>query len=221
MRNVKLVAMVWMLAAAVWLAGCPGPGTKDEGPDKAGTKETGKTTNAVPEADAAQELEMAMELIGSDDREDIQEGIAHAEKALELEPDQAKSTCALGTGHRKLGDYDKAIEYYEKAVDLDPEYWICYDNMGIAYTKIFEDEKRSEEDREQAFKDAEISFHNAIELDDTYAPAHLNLGQLYYLVSDEAAIQEYEAFLELSQDEVKNEEVRSVIEKIKADKGDD
>ncbi|MCK5845689.1 MAG: tetratricopeptide repeat protein, partial [Victivallales bacterium] len=99
--------------------------------------------------------------------------------------------------------YDEAIEYSLKAIELDPDYVICHDNLGLAYAYKEEYDK------------ATASFKKAIELDAGYADAHFNLGSLYYKLDDnESAVKSYEQFIGLSSKQKKIEEAKAIIEEI-------
>lgn len=56
-------------------------------------------------------------------------------KALEIEPDFAPAIVNLGNLCQEVGDYDKAMEYYEEAARKDAEYPMSYYNMAIVYKK--------------------------------------------------------------------------------------
>ncbi|MCA9304376.1 MAG: tetratricopeptide repeat protein [Phycisphaerales bacterium] len=52
--------------------------------------------------------------------------IAQLEKLLTLEPDDAFLLYGLAQEHAKLGDHQKAIEYFDKTLAADPDYVYAY-----------------------------------------------------------------------------------------------
>lgn len=182
-------------------------------------KDTAKAGAAADSKKAARDaLEEALKLIESDNPEDIQKGMVFAQKATELDPSFARPYCALGTANRKLGSYEDALKWYEQAISLDPQYVICYDNMGYAYYLIGVKalENSDLDSAQNAFNEAETGFSKAIELDESYADAYFNIGQLYQIAYDntELAIEYFSRYVELSSDEVKKNEVKELIRQL-------
>lgn len=54
-------------------------------------------------------------------------------KMIEAQPDNANLRFALGSVYDTKGEKEKAEEYYQKAVDLDPEYFDAVYNLGALY----------------------------------------------------------------------------------------
>lgn len=203
-----LCAIFMSICFAAVFTGCPGK-----------TKENKQTeAPADPVTQAEEEFNTAMGLIASDSPKEIKEGLKHAQKSLELAPDQPRPTCVMGTAYRKLGDYDKAIEWYNKAVTLDKEYTICYDNLGLAYhAKMMK--AKSDKEREDSYAKAEGAFLKAVEIDKTYADAHFNLGELYSWIDDDAArkeaVKEYETFIKMTDKQDMKAAAQKALVKIK------
>lgn len=202
-----LLAILVSVCLIAALAGCTGK-----------TKGDNKDQPVDPKAQAEEEFNAAKELIGSDSAKDVREGMKRAMKSLELVPDQPKPACAIGTAHRKLKDYDKAIEWYNKAIKLDPKYTVCHDNLGLAYHAKMMTAK-SDADRENAFDKARDEFLKAAELDKAYADAHYNLGELYSWLDDEKArneaIKEYEKFIQMTDKPDMKESAQKSVVKLK------
>lgn len=60
------------------------------------------------------------------------EGAAtHYQKALELEPGDINVLTDLGTAHRNLGQPQAALQRFEEAVQLAPDHWRGWFNIGI------------------------------------------------------------------------------------------
>lgn len=162
-------------------------------------------------------FEEAVPLIESDDPAEIQQGLDLAVKAAELDPEFARPFCAAGTANRKLGDFPKALEWYEKAVAIDPNYVVCHDNMGYAQylVGVAALENADKDAAAAAFELAEQAFSKAMELDETYADAYFNMGQLQIAYGDAVKARElFTRFVELSKDEVKKEEVKKLIRQL-------
>ncbi|MCK4796405.1 MAG: tetratricopeptide repeat protein [Spirochaetes bacterium] len=84
------------------------------------------------------------------------------------------------------GEYDKAIEYYNKAIELDPNYTYAYYNRGSAW------ENKGEYDK--AIKD----YNKAIELDPNYTYAYHNRGIAWGKKGEyDKAIKDYNKAIEL------------------------
>jgi tetratricopeptide (TPR) repeat protein len=68
---------------------------------------------------------------------------------------------------QKLGDIDKAIEYYQKAISINPYYATPHNDLGILY------EEKGWFDR------AETHYQKAIQIDPNYLSTYSNLALLY------------------------------------------
>ncbi|HEX3036069.1 MAG TPA: tetratricopeptide repeat protein, partial [Thermodesulfobacteriota bacterium] len=84
------------------------------------------------------------------DYEDRRYGTAKAllQKALKIEPDDAKSHYYLATIYRETGnnkeELDRAIAEYEKAIASKPDYAEAYFGLGLAYYRKEMSEKAKE-----------------------------------------------------------------------------
>ena len=142
------------------------------------------------------------------------------EKAIELDPKDARAYNNLANVYYEEKDYEKAKEAYEKAIELDPNFAGAYNNLGILYYKEKDYEKAKEAyekaieldpnfaiayfnlanvyDEEKDYEKAKEAYEKAIELDPKYAKAYNNLGILYYEEKDyEKAKEAYEKAIEL------------------------
>lgn len=52
-----------------------------------------------------------------------QQAVTVFERALELEPEEVSTICAVARGYREIGQFEKSIEAYTKAFSLDPNLW--------------------------------------------------------------------------------------------------
>ncbi|MEP7340627.1 MAG: protein kinase [Acidobacteriota bacterium] len=68
--------------------------------------------------------------------------------------------------------YEKAIEFYQKAISLDPNYALAYVGMADAYVLMYDGGPKTEEAR----RNAEQLARRALALDSQLAEAHATLG---------------------------------------------
>jgi len=89
---------------------------------------------------------------------------------------------------RLSGRSDRAIADYSAAIQLDPKSAVAYNYLGIAYRHLGK------------FTEAEAAYRSALNIDESYALAHLNLGVLcdLYLQQPERALAEFQRYLELA-----------------------
>ena len=65
----------------------------------------------------------------------VDEAIAHAQKALEMQPDGPDDALAhinLGNALLQKGQVDEAITHYQKALEIQPDYADAHNNLGTA-----------------------------------------------------------------------------------------
>ena len=126
----------------------------------------------------------------------------------------------LGEEAQEAGDYDKAIEYYNRAIELNPGFVDAYYNRGACYAtdSFFHHYDKLPgqtyieaglTDEQEAFDNAMADFNKVLELDPNYALAHFGKGNALYLYVDSytdratKVIPEYEKALE-SKDWIRN-----------------
>ena len=80
---------------------------------------------------------------------------------------RASAFTNLGIAYFRKGDVNKAKQYYDKALEINPVYVYTYNEMGKLYMSI-----GKEQEAIQAFKQAISGFPE-------YAEAHFNLGIVY------------------------------------------
>ncbi len=73
-----------------------------------------------------------------------------------------------GLGNQKKKKYNEAIINYKKSIELNPEKYDVYDNIGFCYLEI------------RNFVDAENSFNKCYHLNDSNYDALVGLSILYY-----------------------------------------
>ncbi len=74
-----------------------------------------------------------------DQNNNLQEGLALIEKAVNLRPEDGYIVDSLGWAHYKLGNFTQAVRYLEKAVELKPEDPILNDHLGDAFWRVNRD----------------------------------------------------------------------------------
>lgn len=94
----------------------------------------------------------------------------------------------LGVIYRRAGKLPESIAELETAVLSNPKQPVFHNQLGISYREAGK------------FKQARESYERAIDLDDKYAAAMLNLGILndLYLAEPERALSLYERYLALT-----------------------
>ena len=65
-------------------------------------------------------------------RGQLDEAIAHYQKALKIKPDYAEAHNNLGNALAGRGQVDEAIAHYQKALELKPDYAEAHNNLGTA-----------------------------------------------------------------------------------------
>ena len=63
----------------------------------------------------------------------LDEGIACYERALELDPDDAKAHCSLGIALLDQGKLDEAVASHRRAIELDPDGARAHFNLGVLH----------------------------------------------------------------------------------------
>jgi rhomboid protease GluP len=118
-----------------------------------------QSDNPIPDLAKADELIQAGE---------FDQAIAHLEKALEADPDNAYGHYLLGIAYAEQDMFDEAIAAYTQAISLDPQLSEAYLNRGISYLLTDQSEK------------ALADLNECIEMDDSNAYAYFVRGLLYH-----------------------------------------
>lgn len=72
----------------------------------------------------------------------------------------------------EIKKYDKAIEYWNKAIELNPQYYFGYNNLGNVYLKT------------DKYKEAINCYDKAIQIKSDYYEAYFNKGNVYVKKDD-------------------------------------
>jgi adenylate cyclase len=118
------------------------------------------------------------------------DAIAEYERALDLNPNLASSVANLGDTYFALGQYEKAINFYDKATRLsprDPDLFFWYTNKGVAYLALKQDDQAIE------------CARRAIAINPSFSLSHALLAAVLALTGHEAeAGDEVQRFTALS-----------------------
>ncbi len=166
---------------------------------------------------------LAQALIG---RGQVEEGIAHLQRALEITPDFAEAHNNLGYVLAGQGKIDEAIAHYQRALEAQPDYAEAHYNLGFAlagrgqvddaishYRKALETKPEFAEaqynlgnalDRRGQVAEAISHYRKALEIKPDFAEAHNNLGHaLAGRGQVDEAIDHYRKALEVQPDYAK------------------
>jgi tetratricopeptide (TPR) repeat protein len=115
---------------------------------------------------------------------DNEAAIAHYQKALSLDPLNARVQFALGKiYYSEKGLYYEAVTAYKKAIDLDPSFLDA--RMGLG--EIYEDKG--------LYKDAVSEYKKVIEVEPKHTAAHYNLAMAYEKLDPKEAIAQWERYI--------------------------
>lgn len=129
---------------------------------------------------------------------DSEAALNYIDIAKKEDPDNKSFYFAEGTLYDKMEKRDKAIEAYQKAIELDPEYFNAYYNLGVLHynkaVSIFDkaaeepDNEKYEELRKAGMEQLEKSLpymEKAHEIDPTELTTMETLKTLYYRLKKE------------------------------------
>jgi tetratricopeptide (TPR) repeat protein len=100
-------------------------------------------------------------------------------KILNEKEFEAVQFCNLGVAWYERGDYEKAVEFSQKAVSLNPGYVAALNNLGVAYAK------------QGKFTVALECYEKATCLEPHYGTAFYNIGVTFYKLGDQDKAIEY------------------------------
>ncbi|WGK68225.1 tetratricopeptide repeat protein [Candidatus Haliotispira prima] len=115
-----------------------------------------------------------------------EEALAHFNKAIELDPNNANTHYNRGISYYEQGNRELALAHFNKVIELDPKHANAYNSRGNLYKVQGKD------------KEALIDYNKAIELDPKHAEAYHNRGSLYDEQGNwELALADYNKAIEL------------------------
>ena len=108
-------------------------------------------------------------------RLDIERMIKHYNLSLKILPDYYDALNGLGTVYSNfLGDYKRAIQYFEAAARSNPKNVAAYINLGYVYRELKNNEKALE------------CYHKVLSMDSTKVKAYFKLADIYFEIGDTA-----------------------------------
>ena len=118
--------------------------------------------------------------ISSNDKQS-KKSLSDNSKALEL--------YYKGVDESKKENHEKAIDYFEKAVEIDPEFAFAWDNIGISYRKVGDYDK------------ALYAYQRSLEIDSTGLMPLQNIAIVYRFKKEyDKAIAAYNRLAEIDKD---------------------
>jgi tetratricopeptide (TPR) repeat protein len=119
----------------------------------------------------------------------VNEAIAHCQKALQIKPDYADAHYNLGIALLQKGHVDEAIAHLQKALQIKPDYAEAHNNLGSALCQ------------KGSMNEAIMHFQKALQIKPDYAEAHCNFGiALIKKGSVDEAIVHYQKALQIKPD---------------------
>ena len=100
------------------------------------------------------------------DIDDMDEAIKYYTLAIEGGYKDAKVFSRLAMAFWERDYVENAIEFYNRAIDIEPDYEIAYNNLGVVYFDGLNDAER-----------AKPCFEAALKLNDNYTMAHFNMAR--------------------------------------------
>ena len=102
-------------------------------------------------------------------------------QAVELIPDDANARFLAGNACIRLGELDRAVEYFRQALQLNPTYAATWYSLGVVYYQT------------GRYDEAIDAYLRAVELDPETPAVHHNLGLCYELTGQtDLAVSNYE-----------------------------
>ena len=119
----------------------------------------------------------------------LDEAIAHFQKALEIQPDNARVHNNLGNALLQNGQLDEAIAHFQKALEIQPNLAVVHDNLGAVFLK------------KGQIDEAIARFRRALDIQPGLVEAHYNLGlALFQKGQLDSAIAHFAKVLEIQPD---------------------
>ncbi len=100
--------------------------------------------------------------------------------AISVEPENYLSYAKAGLALWEKDYLEEAIVAFHKSIEINPNFEIAQNNLGVVYLDGIGDPKASIE-----------YFKNAIEINPNYTLAYFNLGRAYQIIGDKALAAEY------------------------------
>jgi tetratricopeptide (TPR) repeat protein len=120
----------------------------------------------------------------------ITEAIAHFERALQIEPNEAIVHGSLGSALMKIGQTKAALAHFQKSLEILPKQAAMHSSLGVALLET----GRAEESL--------VHLQTAVKIDPADSDAHYNLGNTFlHLGRANEAVAEYDRALNINPDD--------------------
>ncbi len=118
--------------------------------------------------------------------------MVHFQKAMQINPDYAKTHYNLANELKKQGKADEAITYYRRALQIDPDFAEVHNNLGVML-KLQGD-----------IKEAIRHYEKALQIDPDITGTYYNLANIYVQQGEiRLAIENYHRILTIEPDSAK------------------
>ncbi|MCA9020450.1 MAG: tetratricopeptide repeat protein, partial [Planctomycetaceae bacterium] len=118
-------------------------------------KQTGTRTKTEFDAPYSPAIELVHQAMKQKEREKPDEAIKSLDEALKLKPDLVIALINMALIHESQRNYPAAIVDYKKAIEIEPDYWLPFNNLAFLLAGCEQDEIR---DGAQALEYAQQSF---------------------------------------------------------------
>jgi len=117
----------------------------------------------------------------------VDQAMAHFQKALEINPNYDLAHNSLGNVFLQKRQLDEAIAQFQKALEINPKYFEVHSNLGNAFLQ------------KGQVDEAMAQFQKALEINPNYDLAHYNLGNALFQKGEvDEAIEQYQKALEIN-----------------------
>ncbi len=120
----------------------------------------------VPASDLYRIVDEAMAM---QQKGDNAAALADWKKAVDIDPNDARSNNGMAIALTVAGNSDDAVKYFKKAVEINNNFYEAYYNLGLQLIK------------QNQLAGAVDAWQNAVRIRPDFAAAHENLGYAYYL----------------------------------------
>ncbi len=185
-----------------------------------------KKVQAAPVVAKKSGLDWLNRVVALEEKEDWRGMLKLSQQWIKSQPENAVAWYGMGIAHRKLKQYDRAIQAYREALRIQPEYAEAWNNMGAAYGRLkqydqeiqaYREALRIEPEKAEAWNNMGAAYgslkqydraiqalREALRIQPEYVEAWNNLGNAYSgLKQYDQAIQAYRESLRIQPEDAK------------------